>query len=81
MLTATRVVLLDRDGVINVDRSASVLSAAQFALIPGSLAALVAVVTNQVCIGRGQVSTEVVEQMHAEPSAVVAAGGQPRSRR
>ena len=46
MLTATRVVLLDRDGVINVDRSASVLSAAQFALIPGSLAALVAVVTN-----------------------------------
>jgi D-glycero-D-manno-heptose 1,7-bisphosphate phosphatase len=62
MPTAPRVVLLDRDRVINVDRTASVLSAAEFVLIPGSLAALVAltragwlvaVVTNQACIGRG----------------------------
>ncbi len=86
MVTSPRVLLLDRDGVINVDRPTSVLSAAEFVLIPGSLAALVAltragwlvaVVTNQSCIGRGHVSAEVVAQIHADLSAaVVAAGGQ-----
>lgn len=82
-----RVVLLDRDGVINVDRPGSVLGATDFILVPGSLAALVAltqtgwhvaVVTNQACIGRGSVTAAVVDALHADLSAkVMAGGGQP----
>lgn len=77
-------VLLDRDGVINVDRPSSVLSAADFTLIPGSLQAMIAlsragyalaVVTNQACIGRGAVSQVVVDALHADLAAQVAAGG------
>ena len=78
-----KVVLLDRDGVINRDRPGSVLSAADFELIPGSLAALialtragwqVAIVTNQACIGRGAVAASVVDDIHAELAAQVVAG-------
>lgn len=79
-----KVVLLDRDGVINRDRPGSVLSATDFELIPGSLAALialtragwqVAIVTNQACIGRGAVAASVVDAIHAELAAQVVVGG------
>lgn len=82
-MTSPKVVLLDRDGVINRDRPGSVLAAADFELIPGSLAALialtragwqVAIVTNQACIGRGAVAAAVVDGIHAELSAQVVAG-------
>lgn len=82
-MTSPKVVLLDRDGVINRDRPCSVLSAADFELIPGSLAALialtragwqVAVVTNQACIGRGAVAASVVDAIHAELATQVVAG-------
>ena len=83
-MSSPKVVLLDRDGVINRDRPGSVLSAADFELIPGSLAALialtragwhVAVVTNQACIGRGAVAARVVDGIHAELAAQVVTGG------
>jgi len=86
-MISPKVVLLDRDGVINHDRPGSVLSAADFELIPGSLSALIAlsragwelaIVTNQACIGRGAVTAAVVDGIHGELSAqVVAGGGQP----
>ena len=83
-MTSPKVVLLDRDGVINRDRPGSVLTAADFELITGSLAALialaragwqVAIVTNQACIGRGAVAASVVDAIHAELAAQVVAGG------
>ena len=82
-MTSPKVVLLDRDGVINRDRPGSVLGVADFELIPGSLAALialtragwqVAIVTNQACIGRGAVAASVVDGIHAELAAQVVAG-------
>lgn len=84
MHASSRVVLLDRDGVINVDRPGSVLCPADFSLIPGSLEALIALscagwelamVTNQACIGRGLVTAEVVDGIHRDLAAQVAAGG------
>ena len=82
-MTSPKVVLLDRDGVINRDRPGSVLGVADFELIPGSLAALialkragwqVAIVTNQACIGRGAVAASVIDGIHANLSAQVVAG-------
>jgi len=57
-----RVVLLDRDGVINADRQGYILSWEQFRFLPGSKAALrilkergchVHIVSNQSAVGRG----------------------------
>ena len=57
-----RIVLLDRDGVINKDEATSVRTLDQFCFIPGSVEAIVdiyakgyeiIVITNQACIGRG----------------------------
>ncbi len=81
---AGSVVLLDRDGVINVDLPTGVSRLADFVLIPGSLAALIslsragvtlALVTNQAGIGRGTVSADVVAEMHRELAERVVAGG------
>jgi D-glycero-D-manno-heptose 1,7-bisphosphate phosphatase len=79
-----RVVLLDRDGTINRDRPGSVLRQEDFELIPGAIAAIaalsragyaVALITNQACIGRGEVSAATVAAIHAGLAAEIAAAG------
>ena len=70
-----RVVLLDRDGVLNVDRSGSVTSLADLEVAPGAVegaamlrddgCALV-VVSNQACVGRGQLSPAGLRAINEE---------------
>jgi D-glycero-D-manno-heptose 1,7-bisphosphate phosphatase len=66
-------VLLDRDGVLNVDRSDYVRTPAQLVLIDGAAAAVarlnaagipVAVCTNQSAVGRGIVSAAMLDRIH-----------------
>ncbi|MCI5049798.1 MAG: HAD-IIIA family hydrolase [Rickettsiales bacterium] len=66
-------VLLDRDGVINVDRPDSVTAIEQFLLEEGAGPAIarfnangikVAVVTNQSIVGRGIISQEMLDMIH-----------------
>ncbi len=67
--------LIDRDGILNEDRGYEYVRRwEEFEFIPGVLEALarirgleipVAVVTNQSCIGKGLVSAEDIEQIHA----------------
>jgi len=68
-------VLLDRDGVINRDRPDCVHDWSELELLPGALDAIAAlgagglrlsVVTNQSCVGRGWVTDETLDAMHAE---------------
>jgi D-glycero-D-manno-heptose 1,7-bisphosphate phosphatase len=68
-----KLILLDRDGVINEDRTDSVKSVEEFVLLPGVIAAIqllnqasipIAVVTNQAVVGRGQLSLEELEAIH-----------------
>jgi len=77
-------VLLDRDGVLNVDRPRGVLALDQLAIERGAPAAVarltaagyrVLVVTNQACIGRGEVEREEVERIHAAIQRSVAEVG------
>jgi D-glycero-D-manno-heptose 1,7-bisphosphate phosphatase len=67
-------VLIDRDGVINRNRIDYVKSWEEFEFLPGSLSALkqlaeqraqVIVVTNQSVVGRGIISLEELELIHA----------------
>lgn len=77
---------LDRDGVINLNRSDHVKTWDQFIFVAGALSALrrlrlagipIVVVTNQAVIGRGMVEREVVEDIHQRlRRAVEWAGGQ-----
>lgn len=69
-----KLALLDRDGVINVDREKGVTSKEEFCLLPKTASAIkmfnranipVAVVTNQACVGRGELSKEGLEEIHA----------------
>lgn len=66
-------VLLDRDGVLNVDRSHSVRDRSEFELISGATEAVrlindkgyrVVVVTNQACVGRGDLATDELDAIH-----------------
>lgn len=68
-----KLVLLDRDGVINEDREDSVKSPDEFVLLPGVLPAIkllneasipIAIVTNQAVVGRGQLNAEGLENIH-----------------
>ncbi len=69
-----KLALLDRDGVINVDRACSVRSRDDFCLLPGAALAIkllndasipVAIVTNQAVVGRGELTEEGLEDIHA----------------
>lgn len=69
------VVLLDRDGVLNVDRADSVTSVADLELVSGAregtarLSAAgytLVVVTNQACVGRGQLAERELHEINAE---------------
>jgi D-glycero-D-manno-heptose 1,7-bisphosphate phosphatase len=79
-----RLILLDRDGVINEDSPAYVKSLAEWRPLPGSLEAiarlsragrLIAVVTNQSGLARGLFDRATLEAMHGELRARVAALG------
>lgn len=67
-------VLLDRDGVLNVDRPDSVKSVAELEVLPRAAQAVallnargyqVLLITNQSIVGRGQITPGVLEQIHA----------------
>jgi D-glycero-D-manno-heptose 1,7-bisphosphate phosphatase len=72
---SNRVVLLDRDGVLNVDRTDSVKSVAELRIIPGVIEATDAlraagytllVVTNQAVVGRGLLSLQGLHAINSE---------------
>ncbi len=81
-----KLVILDRDGVINEDSGDFIKSVAEWRPIAGSLEAIaaltrggwrVAVVTNQSGVARGLLSEATLERIHAHMrSAVEAAGGE-----
>jgi len=69
-----KLVLLDRDGVLNVDRPDYVKNPGELVMLPGSAAAvarlnaagiLVAVCTNQSPIGRGIFGEDMLARIHA----------------
>ncbi len=76
-----KLVLLDRDGVINVSPGASyVMSPAEMTLIEGADKAIallnkahikVAVITNQSIIGQGKLSLEELDQIHNHLSSLL----------
>jgi D-glycero-D-manno-heptose 1,7-bisphosphate phosphatase len=77
-------VLLDRDGVIGRNRSDYVKSWDEFEFLPGSLEALrmlaeqqvrVIVVTNQSVVGRGIISQDELDQIHARMMTEIEAHG------
>ena len=80
----TRLIVLDRDGVINRDSDAFVRSVSEFAPLPGAIAAMaalsrtglkVAVCTNQSGLGRGLFSQTDLEEIHAEMERLVREAG------
>ncbi|MEK7415972.1 MAG: HAD-IIIA family hydrolase [Planctomycetota bacterium] len=80
----TRTVLLDRDGVLNVDRPNYVLSLDQLELEANAAAGVAAltshgcrllVITNQACVAKGLISREDLERLHAELVRRLAAQG------
>lgn len=80
----TRLVLIDRDGVINRDSASYIKSAEEWVPLPGSLEAIaqltragfeVVVVTNQSGIARGLFSEETLADIHAAMRQAVAAAG------
>lgn len=79
-----KLVVLDRDGVINRDSPDFIRSVAEWEPLPGSLAAIAAltvagwtvvVASNQSGVGRGLVSAEELERIHAHMRAAVAEAG------
>jgi D-glycero-D-manno-heptose 1,7-bisphosphate phosphatase len=65
--------MLDRDGVLNEDRSDYVKSPAELVMLPGSAAAVarlnhagipVALCTNQSVVGRGRISAAALDTIH-----------------
>ncbi|MEO8972585.1 MAG: D-glycero-beta-D-manno-heptose 1,7-bisphosphate 7-phosphatase [Ktedonobacteraceae bacterium] len=77
-------VFLDRDGVINENRDDYVKSWSEFRFIAGSREAIakltraghtIVICTNQAAIARGQVSVEVIEDIHRRMVAEIAAFG------
>ena len=84
-MTAPRCVLVDRDGVLNVDHPQGTLSLAALAIEAGAPEAVarltaagfrVLVITNQGCVGRGELARDQLQRINAAvEEAVVAAGG------
>lgn len=79
-----KLLILDRDGVINEDSDAYIKSVQEWIPIPGSIAAIaalsragwtVAVATNQSGIARGYYDLATLEAMHQRLRALVAAEG------
>jgi len=82
----TKLVILDRDGVINYDSTNYIKTVKEFIAIDSSINVIaklnqngfiVAIATNQSGIGRGFYTLQTLEQMHAKlRAAVLAAGGE-----
>lgn len=79
-----KLVILDRDGVINEDSDHYIKSVEEWQPIPGSIEAIaqltqlgytVAVATNQSGIGRGFYSLDMLAAMHEKMNALVQAAG------
>ena len=79
-----KLVVLDRDGVINVDSDAFIKSPEEWVAIPGSLEAIarlnqagyrVAIASNQSGIGRGLFDMAALNAMHVKMNRAVAAVG------
>ena len=81
-----KIVILDRDGVINVDLMTYVTSPEEFEVIEGSLEAMakltandykIAIATNQACIEKGIISEEELKNIHDHMTGLLSkAGGQ-----
>lgn len=76
-----RLIILDRDGVINKDRDDYVKSPEEFLPLPGSLEAitalkksgyLVAIATNQSGLARGYFTEAILKAMHEKLNALLA---------
>jgi len=70
---ALKLVILDRDGVLNVDRADYVKGPEELVLIPGAAAAVgrltraglrTALATNQACVAKGLVSPATLDMIH-----------------
>ncbi len=79
-----RLVLLDRDGVINQDRDDYIKSPDELVMLPGAPEAVarlnragvkVAVVSNQSVVGRGIITQAELDAIHDSLAARLAAGG------
>ncbi|HVC36948.1 MAG TPA: D-glycero-beta-D-manno-heptose 1,7-bisphosphate 7-phosphatase [Gammaproteobacteria bacterium] len=79
-----RLVILDRDGVINFESDAYIKSPEEWIPIPGSLEAIarlnqagftVVVATNQAGVGRGLFDLEALEAIHRKMLAAIEATG------
>ena len=79
-----KLVVLDRDGVINHDSSAYIKSPTEWRPLPGSLEAItrlrkggwrVAVATNQAGVGRGLFDMATLSAIHSRMTAAVAGAG------
>ena len=79
-----KLLILDRDGVINYDSDAYIKSVAEWIPLPGSIEAIaqlskagwtVAVATNQSGIARGYYSLDTLDAMHARLRELVAEQG------
>jgi len=77
-------VLLDRDGVINVDSPDYILSPEQWRPVPGSLAAIarlsragipVAIVSNQSALARGMLDQQTFNAIHAKMMLTIEQAG------
>lgn len=84
MSALPRLVILDRDGVINEDSDDYIKSAEEWVPIPGSLEAIarlnhaaiiVAVATNQSGVGRGLFTLDELNQIHAKLQRALARVG------
>lgn len=80
----SKLVILDRDGVINEDSDAFVKSLAEWIPIPGSIDAIarlcghgftVAIATNQSGVGRGLFSADALDAMHEHLCELVQEAG------
>lgn len=77
-------ILLDRDGVINEDRPKSVVAESDFVLLPQVAEAIaelnrkgyrVLLITNQACVGRGELSAKALERIHGSMLRDIRAAG------
>src|SRR5205823_9130582 len=77
-------IFLDRDGVINENRADHVITWADFVPVAGALAGLrmltrlglpIFVVTNQAIVGRGVLTAQELDALHARMCALVASHG------
>jgi D-glycero-D-manno-heptose 1,7-bisphosphate phosphatase len=84
MNTSARLIVLDRDGVINRESSAFIRSPAEWLPLPGSIQAIadltaagfaVVVATNQSGVGRGLFTATTLAAIHARMTSTIEAAG------